>query len=140
MALSAAQRVIVFEMLDVTMSAQMGLMVDMDHMSTFAISYGDNAKRTSLFIDARLNYIAANEPQSEERLIHFIDQWDNIDTDPSSQSGGAVGALSGISDDPTRELDIIKGRVSTLIGLRAWNEKKGNTRSPDVVFGQVISG
>jgi hypothetical protein len=140
MALTAAQRVIVFEILDVTPSKTMGLMVDPDRMATYSISYGDRPKSTADYIDAQLTWIAANDAALENRLIEHIQQWENIGTDPSSQTGGAVGALTGISDDPTSELRIIRGRVENIIGIREWNEKRSNRRDPGTQFMSVIAG
>ena len=144
MALTDAQREVVFEILDVPSFDRVGIMVDVDHLATFAIDYGDLSKRTSVFIDGVLNLIAAQytagNTAKEDRLVDLIEKWEKIDTDPSRQDAGNIGSLSGINDDPDSERKIIRGRVERIIGLREWNERRTVMRSPAISFGQVIAG
>lgn len=139
--LNPAQREVVFEILDVPSFDRVGIMVDVEHLSTFAIDYGESAKRTSAFIDARLNDIALpDHAATEARLIKLIEKWEELDTDPSNQENGNIAALSGINDDPNQEREIVRGRVERIIGLRLWNEKRTIMREPSVKFMGAVAG
>ena len=137
--LTPAQREVVFEILDIPSFDQVGLMIDPDHLATFAINYGDSAKRTSAYVDGMLKLIDTISSK-EEMLIKYITDWNMIGTDPSSQENGAVGSLTGIMDDPTKELKIIRGRVERLLCIREWNESRMVTRQNSVQFGAAIAG
>ena len=142
MALSDADRETVFEILEIPSYDQMGLMVDQDNLATFAINYGDSAKRTSLYVDAMIALINTSAAKLA-MLQGYVDRWNEIETDPSKQQAGNIGNLTGITDDPTAELKIIKGRVERLLAIRRWNEAISSTRdkaSPSVMFGNVIAG
>jgi hypothetical protein len=140
MALTAAQRETVFEILNIPSFDRIGLMVDPDNLATFAIDYGDSAKRTSAYVDGILNLIASTYPAKEAMLLDYIDKWDTISTDPAKQENGAVGNLTGFTDDPTVELKIIRGRVERIIGIRRWNESMEVTRAPSTIFRGVTAG
>lgn len=125
MALTDAQRELVFEILNLPSFDKVGVMVDGDNLATFAINYGDSAKRTSAYVDAML---ASLTTAKENMLLAYIEDWQSIGTDPSKQDMGNVGNLTGMTDDPTAELRIIRGRVERILSIRRWNEYISNMR------------
>jgi hypothetical protein len=134
MSLTAAQRETVFEILDVPSLDKIGEMVDNNNICTFVLNYGDSAKRTSAYVDLMLNWIAT-QTALEAMLVGYIERWDEIGTDPSVQQSGQVGNLSGITDDPTAELKIIRGRVKRILAIRRWDEFISSVRDSGVPSG-----
>jgi hypothetical protein len=81
-----------------------------------------------------LNWIAT-QTALEAMLVGYIERWDEIGTDPSVQQSGQVGNLSGITDDPTAELKIIRGRVKRILAIRRWDEFISSVRDSGVPSG-----
>lgn len=143
MSLTADQREAVFEILNIPSFDQIGEMVDDNNICTFVLNYGDSAKRTSAYVDLMLNTIAASHPAKESLLTGYIADWEEIGTSPAKQEAGSVGNMSGMTDDPSIELKLIRGRVQRILAIRRWDEFIGTIRDEaqqKKVFSNIIAG
>ena len=118
MALTTAQKISLFEIIDTPYTGDVDEMYGKFGLSALTYEVSDDSK-VMLKI---LNRIATLTSDEETVLLQYIDRWQSIGSQVWTIDGGAIGATSGMSLSPDAELMRIRDRVKVLIPVRHYWE------------------
>ena len=118
MALTTAQKISVFEIIDTPYTGNVDEMYGRFGLSALTYEVGDDQKVQLKIID-RLATLTAEE---EIVLKQYIDRWQYIGTQVWTMDAGSMGTTSGMNVSPDSELMRIRDRVKNLIPVRHYWE------------------
>lgn len=114
MALSDAQRIALFEVLEVPMFTTTYKVVA-DKMIVESHSVAGSAQAAVTLIDAHLAAYITPTVGIENVLKAHLDEWITLGTDTSVVEQGAVGAVQGITDSIPAQREEIRKKVLVLV-------------------------
>lgn len=119
MALSDAQEIALFEVLEVPYSTT--AMIPQDEMGLTALEYStNNASQQAKSLIT--NHVSGLSSGKETLLIASLDRWIALGTNTTVLDGGA-GGLSGVTADPDAERNLIRQKVRTLVPFWRAHER-----------------
>ena len=118
MALTTAQKITMFEIIDTPYTGNVDEMYGKYGLSALTYEVGDAGKVQIKVLD-RLANLTADE---EAYLLNYVDQWQAIGTQMWTMNGGSMGTTSGMDISPDVELERIRQRVKVLVPVRHYWE------------------
>lgn len=120
MALTTAQKISLFEIINTPYTGDIDEMYGKYGLSAYTYEVSDDGK-VQLKIHSRLANMSAEE---EAVLITYISKWEALGTQTYVLDGG-VGGVNGVSYSVDIELERIRDRVKNLIPVRNyWEDVK----------------
>jgi hypothetical protein len=117
MALTTAQKISVFEIIDTPYTGNVDEMYGKFGLSALTYEVSDDGKVQLKVLD-RLTKLTSEE---EEFLLIYVDKWQDLGTQPWALDGGTAG-VDGFAYAPQNEREIIRQRVKVLIPVRHYWE------------------
>ncbi len=117
MALSTAQTITLFEILDTPYTGNVDEMYGKFGLSALTYEVSDDGK-VQLKVLSRIAELTTDE---ENFLLIYIDRWEAMGTQPWTMDGGTQG-IDGFSYAPQNEREVIRQRVKILIPVRHYWE------------------
>jgi len=119
MALTTAQKISVFEIIDTPYTGSVDEMYGKYGLNATKWRSADNDNKVQVRILDRLANLTSEE---EAVLIRYIDRWQYIGTQVWTMDAGSMGTTSGMNVSPDSELMRIRDRVKNLIPVRHYWE------------------
>jgi hypothetical protein len=114
MALTTAQEMALFQILEVPWQPMAHELVDRNNLVFQQFSFGDSIRSSNAAIRAYvLAYITA-DANAETVLVSYLDRWISLGTDTVTLQGG-VGPVQGVNCDPEAERREIQRQVKILV-------------------------
>ena len=128
MALTTAQKITLFEIIDTPYTGNVDEMYGKFGLSALTYEVSDDQKVQLKIID-RITNLTSEE---ETVLLNYIARWDSIGTQVWALDGSTNG-IDGIAYNPNVELERIRDRVKNLVPVRHYweniNESARNSGS-----------
>jgi len=118
MALTTAQKISLFEIIDTPYTGNVDEMYGKFGLSALTYEVSNDGK-VQLKVLARLAELKSEE---ETVLTAYIDKWQAIGTQIWTMDAGSIGSTSGFNISPDTELGRIRSRVKNLIPVRHYWE------------------
>ena len=122
MSLSTAQKIALFQILEVPYTRTVGHLQDADNLLSLQYQSvnSDNSAYTQI-----MDHLAALDSEVESVLESYLDEWICLGTDSYRLDGG-VGGISGISYSDNNERDIIRRNVLVIVPYYRYHEEMKN--------------
>lgn len=119
MALSTAQKIALFDILETPYDGSVDQIVDEFGLSAIDRVPNSDSQKVQTKIFTRLLNLTADE---ENVLIQYINQWQIIGTNVASVDGN-IGGVNGVTYDPTAQLMRIQKSVKNLIPVMHYHKE-----------------
>ena len=130
MALTQAQRIALFQILEVPLSSSYYTTDGMGSLSVQFTTPGATTGQANANIDSFLtnidNATNGNPPGlgagTSAILAVDLDRWNTLGSSVTKIESGGIGDINGASDDPKDERALIKERVKYIVPFYRWHE------------------
>lgn len=123
MSLTEAQKITLFEILEVPYSGSVDIPSDDYRLDAITRDSSNSDYALISKITSRLSELTTAE---ETRLISYITEWDALGLDVTDLSG-SVGGISGITDIPATKRMLIQARVKITIPVIKYISELSNS-------------
>jgi hypothetical protein len=135
MALTTAEKISLFSILETPYAGWVDMPVDEYHLSAVRHNPTNVAEKIQTKINDRLLELTAEE---EAVLVGYIAQWDTLSTCTASVDG-SIGGVNGVAYDPFKQRALIQARVKIIIPVILYYEEITNSgvagSAPFLLFG-----
>lgn len=114
MALTTAQEMALFQILEVPWQPMAHELVDRNNLVVQKFSYGDSVRSSNIAIRAYISAYITADADAEAVLDGYLDRWITLGTDTVTLQGG-VGPVQGVTCDPEAERREIQRQVKILV-------------------------
>ena len=121
MAITKAQQIALFQILEVPYDSTVYKLIDDNNMMTESLIVATASRRSFDLIQQRLTTIAS-DTDLEAVLSGLLDRWIELGTKTTTVVDGRVGGVDGIDYDPNRERLEIRAQVIVIVPFYRHHE------------------
>ena len=114
MALTTAQKVALYQILEMPMFATARILTDPDNLVIENHTVEASVHQAIQELEAHLTDLADNYSEHETVLAALLDKWVALSTDVTTIEQGGVGNMQGLSDNPEMERVEIRRQVLVI--------------------------
>jgi hypothetical protein len=139
MALSKAQQVALFNILDIPWVGDVYHFCDPDHLVSLKISISVGDRQTLSLVAQYLSTVVSADVDFETELKTRLDRWLALGTQNWHLTNGAVGSVNNMNMSPAEERQEIERQVQKMVPFYDPNRRLGNASASFNRFMPVIS-
>lgn len=137
MALTQAQSVSLYQILEIPMFAQANHLVDADSLNYEKYDASNSPRQVKAALDVFLADLAANYAALETELKTMLDRWTALGTQTTRIDAGSVGDIQGVTFDFDRERVLISERVKIIVPFYRRHEEIERIRQSNPIISVI---
>lgn len=137
--LSKAQKIALWNIVDVNWMPEAYYLVDPDHLVTLKINISVGERQTSWQLNNYVTTVVEADVDFETELKTRLDRWLALGTQNWHLTNGAVGSVNNMNMSPAEERQEIERQVQKMVPFYDPNRRLGNASASFNRFMPVIS-